>query len=503
MTLFRSLLARTLTGVLVLGTLAPLPALSQVPQAQPTQAPEAAMTPLPMPTSSGTPIPYPAYGTPAPDVAAQQPKSGYPAQVTADQAVDIAVELSPAFASERAAYRAIAAKYGAAKGALLPNVSASGDLIRSYGSNGNNLNNNGTGTGTGNFANGASTIITTEDGKVSLSQLIFDGGHTIALLRSAQFGDVAGRDTLVRELQTLAFNVATAYYDLLEADATVDADNSIVRENETQEKYVQAQIRTGAAARSDLAAAQFSTAQARGALVTAQGAVIAAQATFTTTLGLDADAQVNPQPLAASPPETKLLAYPDAIKLALQLRPDYLAAAATVDSDFAALRAAKLARFPTITANADSGTTRSFIQSPAAASGWSPSGSLGASITLPIYDQGLTNYNIAAAASQYDQARAALLQTQQTVESNVRGALATLISARAGIVQAKAELQSAEVSYQATEAQYRVGATTITAIITAQANLATAQRDYVAAIYTERLDDSNYTYSLGNADLKL
>ena len=47
-------------------------------------------------------------------------KPGIPMTVSLNQAIDIAVAQSPAFASERAAYRAIAARYGAEKGALLP-----------------------------------------------------------------------------------------------------------------------------------------------------------------------------------------------------------------------------------------------------------------------------------------------------------------------------------------------------------------------------------------------
>ena len=118
MIVFRSFAARMLVGMLVLGSFAPASVVAQVPQTQGSTVP--AMTPLPspMPTASGTPIPYPAYGTPAPDVAAQAPKPGVAPIVTLDQAVDIAIAQSPAFASERAAYQAIYAKYGAEKGAL-------------------------------------------------------------------------------------------------------------------------------------------------------------------------------------------------------------------------------------------------------------------------------------------------------------------------------------------------------------------------------------------------
>jgi outer membrane protein len=266
-----SALARTLSAALVLGLTVPLAA-----GAQTRNAPVTAPTPLPMPTASGTPIPYPAYGTPAPDVAAQRQRAGVPPTVSLVQAIDIAVAQSPAFASQRAQYQAIYARYGAEKGALLPNVSGTGSITRSFGNAGNS---SGSGSGSGSGSNSGSTVVTTEGAHVSLTQLIYDGGRVIAGLRTAKEADIAGKDTLIRQLQTLAFNVATAYYGVLQANATVDADALLVRQFETQENFTSAQIRTGAAARSDLAAAQFQTAQARGALITAQGSAIQAQAT--------------------------------------------------------------------------------------------------------------------------------------------------------------------------------------------------------------------------------
>ena len=93
---------------------------------------------------------------------------------------------------------------------------------------------------------------------------------------------------------------------------------------------------------------------------------------------------------------------------------------------------------------------------------------------IPIYDQGQTNYNVAVAASQLDQANAGLIADEAQVESDVRSALANLISARASLVQAKAEQRAAQVSLDATQAQYKVGANTILGMVTAEANLSTA-----------------------------
>lgn len=484
--------ARTLVVALALVTTAPLAARAQQP-VQPISAP----SPLPMPTGSGTPIPYPAYGTPAPDVAAQRERAGIPPSISLVSAIDIAVAQSPAFASQRAQYRAIAARYSAEQGALFPNVSGTGSITRSYGSSSN------AGNGNGNGNNNGSSVVTTEGARVSLTQLIYDGGRVIAGIRTAKEADIAGRDALVRQLQTLAFDVATAYYNVLAANATVSADALLVRQFETQEGNVSAQIRAGAAARSDLAAAQFQTAQARGALISAQGQAIAAQSTFATTLGLDADTAVDPQALSSSPPQVRAFSYTDSLSQALNLRPDYLGAMHTVESSKENLRFAKLARFPSMNANASTGTQRTLIQTPTVATPFQSSSSLGATISIPIYDQGLTNYNVAVAASQLDQAQAALLTSKLTVQSDVRSALANLISSRASLTQAQAELRSAQVNVQATQARYRVGAATITDVVTAQANYATAQRDYVSAIYNERVGEERYTYALGVSDLKL
>ncbi len=465
-------------------------------QAQPN-APVTAPTPAPAPSASGSPIPYPAYGTPAPDVAKQAATPGVPVTVTLQQAIAIAVAQSPVFASERAQYRAIAAKYGAEKGALYPNVSADASVQRQYGGNlsSGSVSPNPSSSPSAFQNNGPFTSITA---RATLQQLIFDGGRVIAGIRTAKESDFAGRDTLVRQLQTLAFNVAQDYFGVLSAQASVTSNASLVREFETQLNSVSAQIRTGAAARSDLAAAQFQTSQARGQLVVSQGQVITAEATFATVLGLDADTMILPQPVSG--PGKRILSYQQAIQEALATRPDYMAAQHTVESAKENLRFAKLGRFPVLTANASAGYSESL---PTTLPHLLGSEGLGATLTIPVYDQGLTNYNVALAASQLDQANAGLVQSRLTVQSDVRSALANLISARAAETQAQAELDSAQVNLQAVQARYRVGASSIVELVQAEAGLSTAQRDFVAATYSELLQEENYTYALGTSDLSL
>jgi outer membrane protein len=506
--------ARTLLSAVALGIVVTGAAMAQ--NAPPTQIKEPGLPPIempspaPQPTISGTPLPYPAYGTPAPDVAKLTPKPGVPVSVGLTDSIKIAVALSPTFATQNAQWAEIHAKYTSSVQALYPGLSGTATANKQY-SNGTSASApNGVVSGTY-----TQSTVSNESVGIAVTQLIFDGGRTIANIRSAKEADIAGRATLLRQLQTLALNVANTYYGVLENQATVVADAQLVHEFEVSEASTAAQIRNGAAARSDIAAAQFQTAQARGNLVTAQGAAIGAQATFATTLGLDADAEIVPKQVGAQP-ATPNPTYAGSLRRALIMRPDYIAAAYTVQSDQENVRFAKLARFPILSAAASDNIGKTFVNcfvgpniqgvevsTCPGPQGYANNKALELNLTIPIYDQGVTNFNVAVAAAQLDQAFANLNLTRLTVESDVRSALATLISARSSLVQARSELTSAQVSLDATQAQYRVGSTTVLNLVTAEANLTTAQSSYISALYGVRTAEQNYLYATGVSDVQL
>lgn len=459
-------------------------AAAPVAAAQPKTTPSAKLKPRPTPTPvrNAASLPYPAYGTPAPDVAQLVPAADVPARITLEQAVAIAAARSPAFAIERAQYDAIRAKYGAAKGALYPAVSADASATRQYGGSSSSGGSAGTTVG-------PNTQISIQ-GKIS--QLIFDGGRVLAGLDQAKEGDLAGRLTLDRDLQTLELNVANAYFAVLQAQAAVDAANQSVRQFQVTEDSIRAHINAGAAAQSDIAQAQFQAARARGLLVTAQGQEIAAQSAFAATLGLDADTEVVPQERSSSAPNIEST-YPKSLSQAFLLRGDYLAAQHAVDAATSGVRFAKLARFPSINATYSDGVTRN------ASSGqpFQHGASLGATLSIPIFDQNQTNYAIATAQSQLDQATAGLTQTKLAVEQQVRTALSGVISSRASLVQAQRELDAAKIGLAAAQARYNVGVATILDLVTAEANYSQAQTDYVNALYATQTAEQNYNYAVG------
>ncbi len=480
-----------LAGILALASfLSPLAA-----QAQSIPVP----TPVPTIAPKTTPLPYPAYGPQAPDVELLIPHKGVPPHVSLEQAIAIAVAIAPTFVSERAAYSEIRAAYGEAKQKVFPTISASGawQSAKSITSE--------PGCYSSTCPRGPYTIIT-EDGSYTISQLIFDGGAVITAIKEAKETDIAGRYTLLYQLDTLAYDVANAYYTVLEDKALVDADEQLVREFEVEEDAVRAEIRNGTSALSALAEQEYETAEARGELVTAQGNAISAQASFATMLGFDANAQIVPEPLGPDQ-YTATPTYAKSLQQAMLLRPDYLSAQHTVMSDQDALRYALLARVPTVTGSYTGETSREVnpVVPPPFGSGaqWTPSETLGLSVSLPIYDQGTLWYNVEAAKYNLQEAQANLAETKLTVESDVRSALAQLYSARATFIEDQKGLSAAQVAMQAAQASYKVGVDTILDLVTAEGNLATAQSTYITALYSVRVAEQNYLYQLGVSDLRL
>ena len=470
-----------------LGVTSPARSLPALPKATPT--------PIPQPVKHA--LPYPAFGTPAPAVSDTQPEEGVPAEVTLPQAIAIAAAKSPVLQSARDDYQIAKAPVDLAKSAVYPNVSGVATLSRSTGGR------SGSTSGAGNTGSGGTfgSSSTSKGLNLAVRQLIFDGGKVLAQIHQARANLVAASDTYDRSAQTLAFNVAQQYYSALQAGRATTLAAQVVQQNQVQENLVRAQIRAGTVPRSDLATAELPTAQARVALVRAQGQELSALATFAATLGLDANADVRPSNSASSDATAMLLANPplsynNAVQRALLLRPDYLASQHLVDAAQANVRVAKLGRFPNLTGNVGTGYNSTLPDG----SGMKASSSVGATLNIPIFDQGITAAQTEQAEAQLDKARAGVQSTKLGVELAVRQGLVNLVSAQAAVTQADVELAKARQVLQATQAQYRAGVTTLPLLLNAQVGLTQAETDRLNAVYGLRQAEQSYLFAIGESD---
>ena len=415
-----------------------------------------------------------------------KPTAGVPQSVTLQQAVDIAVAKSPVLASARANYQLTQIPIRLARTAIFPNVSATGSSQHT------NSGSAAAGRFGGNFTQNSLTA--------NLRQLIYDGGKVLAQIHQARANAVAGAQTYQRELETLSFNVAQTYYTALQAQATVQVDQQLVKLNQANEALVNAQVRTGVAPRVDLVTAHVPTVQAQATLITAQGAELSAFGAFANQLGLEPNTLVRPiNNTPANPASTLItvLPYDQSVARALVLRPDYLSAQNAVLAAQYNVQVQRSGYFPTLTGAASYGTASTTVNG----TNYQPNSSVGLSLSIPLYDQGVTRAQTEQAVAQLDLASAQLSQTKLGVELNVQQALVTLLSDQAAVTQTLAALQSAQESLRATQAQYRAGVTNLFSLLQAQTNLTSAETSELTAVYTLRQAEQNYIFAIGESSM--
>jgi outer membrane protein len=483
-------------------------------QAKAQPRPGSQPTPFPLPSigpaSEPTALPYPAYGTPVPGVGAGTPAPGVPQRIALKDAIFVGYARSPQLAIARADVGVAAAQVRLQRAGLLPSIAGVAQIGRAHeqeagvGSSSSGSTPRSTAAAAIATTSPVSSVaagplnVTSNSFGLSLSQLIFDGGRIAAGVRAAQHNETSFADTYRRDLQTVAFNVATAYYNYLEAQRTTAVDVEIVREDTIQEDLINAQIRAGTAARIDLATAQLPTAQARLAVVKAQGAELSAQAAFANAMGLDAGTNVQPIDDTSIAPGTKIATIPvptyvQAQARAFALRPDYDAQVQSLQSAQYSLRAAKLGLFPSLAATAQVGTGSTDTNG----GSFRNSSSVGVALNIPIFDQGVTAANTAEAQATLDSTQATLQNVRLSVQLNVKQSLTSLVSAQAALDQTSVELNTAETVLLATQAQYRAGVTTLPLLLNAQVGLTQALIDRVNAIYNLRLAEQSLLYADG------
>jgi outer membrane protein len=504
---------RTLTGValsaLVIGTTAPrivraqaAPSPAVQPSSLPLPAPRGTFDPnatvtLP-PASQPTSMPYPAYGTPVPGVNAGQVNPTVPQVITLDQAIAVGYARSPLLAQARAELQIGTAPVQLAETAQYPNIAGTVTTERIHSQSGVTSAAAAGAAAGGSTAAGGPLTYTSNSLGAQLTQLIYDGGRTANQIRAAKFNQSSAAATLQRTLQTVAYNVATAYYNELAAQRATAVAVQTVLVDQTNENLVAAQIRAGAAAQADLATAQLPTAQARVAVIQDQGAELSAQATFANAMGLDANTAVLPRddtPVNGAP-VTSVIAIPtyaQAIARSLALRPDVTAQDLTVSGLRATLRATQLGYFPTLSGVGSASTASTNLTG----GSFRNDSSIGLSLSIPIFDQGVVAAETAQARGNLALGLANQLTTVEGVQLNVKQALVALVSAKAALSSADVALYEAQVVLKSTQAQYRAGVTTLPLLLNAQVGLTQALSTQTTSVYTLRQAEQTFLYAEG------
>lgn len=415
--------------------------------------------------------------------------STIPMSLSLSQAESIALASSPALAFARGQLESALGSVGTARAGEMPNISGLASTGRAKSI-----------SPPGNFAGfttpSTTTLTTTKSASLALKQLIIDGGRIHDAVAAAKLGTDSARFNLERQMQSVEFNVASAYYAALQARHQLQVARDSLNLAQVQLKLVQAQFKAGVASRADVLTAQLPVAQAQLAVAQAANGEQTQLALMLDTMGLPAQTPVTIADEGASPASLPALA--DILAIANRERPDLLAAQASSESAAASLRSARLGLFPTIlgTGSTNTNSSKQTTDQPntsgsppptisTTTSGvYAPGWSVGLSLSVPIFDGGLTRGETAQAQGALDEANANLKTTQLLVSLNIQQAYLGVQTAEAGLSAADAEYSQAKTVLDVTNAQYKAGVTTLPLLLNAQVGLAKAEGDQVNALYT-------------------
>lgn len=362
---------------------------------------------------------------------------------------------------------------------------------------------------TGRYFNQEEARISTETSQalnagVSSSVTLFEGFGRMASLRETRFANAASQSELERARQTVVFTVTSNFLALIEQQEQLRVRREDLAAQQAQEALIRDFVEAGSRPISDLYQQQATVANARLALVQAERARELAKVDLIQTLQLDPFGSYEFQAPALG--EAALPAAPDSLaallRQAFEQRADLAAGQARLSAAEQGVRAARSNLWPTLSLSAgynssysstvDFGLWDQFDQR--------RGGSLGLSISVPIFDRFSTQTATERARVQRENVRIDLQNLRQEVALQVRRAALDYRAAQEQLRAAEAQREAAQLALQAARERYEVGAATLVELSQARAAQVQAASDLVSARYGLVFQERLMAYYLGELD---
>jgi outer membrane protein len=410
-----------------------------------------------------------------------------PRRVTFDEAVTIALRQSSAIARAENQSALADLAVSDARMRFLPDLRASTSGSQGIGGSG--------------LSNDPSRSLST---RLSSSVTLFDGFSNVAGLKSAELERDAGGLDAERTKQDVVFSVISGYLSVIEAGEQLKVAEENLAAQQDRERDVNVLVERGSRPIADLYQQQAAVAAARSVVVEAKRAVEIARLELVQSLRLEPtaayvfEAPALPEPSAA----TGELNVNALVTQALAQRVDLEAMETRVAAADQGVRAAKGSRYPTVSLSAGYGAN----YSSAANLGFgdqldaSRGGSVGLSLSFPLFDGLSASREIERAGVQAENARLAAEDLRRQVATEVQRAVLDRDAAAASLDAAVARVTASRQALGATEARYDAGVATLFEVTQARADFVDATSAEVRARYTLTFQDRVLDYYAGTLD---
>lgn len=320
--------------------------------------------------------------------------------------------------------------------------------------------------------------------------LVTDFGKRIGRYRQAEIASDVARMQAARAHQTVAHEVAMAYYQVLRAQAMGRIAEESVRRCEEEEAEAEKLAAQGALERENVLRAKVQVAAARKLLDSAQAAEQISRASLNLAVGLRVSDSTAVEPLGDLPAFNESLA--GCLERAVVSRQEFSVARRTIDSAREGKGIARADFAPRVLAD---GFYLDYHQAKPGGYVDIPIGSI--KLEWGLFEGGRRIAELRMADSKIRGAVAQAEALSDGISFQVNEAYRLLVAARRAIERGKAPVEQTRETYRIVKARARAGDATTTEIIEAETAMTRAGQEYQAAIFDYLSCLAKLNYSMG------
>lgn len=330
--------------------------------------------------------------------------------------------------------------------------------------------------------------------------LVFDYGNRSGGVDAAKANllaaDLAFNDTH----RKIIFQVASAYYSLLNARGQREAAEISLKNAQEVEEDAENRLTNGLATKPDQLEAAAARAQADYDLQAALGKEEIAAGNLATALGLPPDTKIQVQPIAELPLPAEMTDSVDReMDLAFAKRPDLLQQLARVRASNATIKQAHSSYIPTLSFTGDGGLARAYGQQDLLPGSYAQGEVWNVSLDLrwTLFDGTRREHELAQAVAEKRAAQAEVDALRDEIANEVWAAYSNMKIALRQEQAAAALLTASEQSFEAAHESYGYGVRSLLDVVSAQKTLAQARSEDVFARTQLLLQVANLSFRTG------
>lgn len=331
--------------------------------------------------------------------------------------------------------------------------------------------------------------------------LVFDVGGRNGAIDAAKANLLSSDETFNDTHRKIIFDVASAYYRLLNSRGQRESAEVSLTNAQTVEQDAISRVNNGLATKPDQLEATAARAQADFDLQAAVGAEDIAHGDLATVLGQPPDTQIQVQPInELSLPSAMVDSVDQEIDRAFVERPDLLAQLARVRAAQSAVKQARSAYFPSLSFSGDGGLARAYGQQDlfpghyAQGEVWA----VGLKLQWTLFDGTRREHEVALAQADKKTAQAQVDSLRDQIADEVWAAYSNMKTALRQQQSAAALLTASEQSYEAAHQSYGFGVRSLLDVVSAQKALAQARSEDVFARTQLLLQVANLAFRTGD-----